>query len=146
MTVCFYLFFFMFYFLFFLMFLYFFFLTFLQEHRANHTEDEARECDVCGTSFTEIGSLRKHMWSHLKEAKRGITGPVSASKGVRNLQERAGEQSFSCDLCPKVYHSRNRLALHKRTHSREKLSKCNLCGKEFFSPSELNRHHRTHTG
>ncbi|XP_041373129.1 zinc finger protein 271-like [Gigantopelta aegis] len=118
----------------------------LKEHRANHTENEAKECDVCGTTFPEIGSLRKHMWSHLKEAKMGVKGPVSTSKGVRILQERAGEQAFPCDQCPKVYHSRNRLVLHKRTHTREKLSKCDLCDKEFFSPSELNRHQRTHTG
>ncbi|XP_011787824.1 PREDICTED: zinc finger and SCAN domain-containing protein 5C isoform X1 [Colobus angolensis palliatus] len=53
---------------------------------------------------------------------------------------------FACEVCSKRFKYRGKLAVHKRSHTGERLFQCNLCGKRFMQRIGLQFHQRTHTG
>ena len=50
-----------------------------------------------------------------------------------------------CDVCEKVFDSPSSLAIHMRTHTKEKPYECDVCEKRFSDSSAFQRHKRIHT-
>ena len=50
-----------------------------------------------------------------------------------------------CDVCEKVFDSPSSLAIHMRTHTKEKPYECDVCEKRFTRTDSLQSHMRIHT-
>ena len=79
---------------------------------------------TCGKIFTSKDDLLKHICADVLHVWK----------------------KFKCDLCTKAFDNKYSLALHKRTHTDEKLYVCVICKKIFSSISALIHHKRVHTG
>ena len=94
-------------------------------HQSLHCEDKFHPCNKnCGKVFTSKDDLLKHN-----------------CVDVLHVWKR-----FKCDLCTKAFENKYSLALHKKTHTDEKLYECEICKKAFSSISALTCHKRVHTG
>lgn len=54
------------------------------------------------------------------------------------------KETLPCDICGKVFGSRNRLYTHKKTHSEERNIICKVCGKNFKTAVVLRQHMYLH--
>ena len=80
-------------------------------------------CEVCGKGFFNKNMLGRHKIDvHVKDKK------------------------FKCDLCPKVFLRRHKLATHMNLHSGIRPFVCNQCGQSFTVAYNLKVHERLHTG
>ena len=61
------------------------------------------------------------------------------TKGVKRKRAR------ECDVCEKVFRSPSALAIHMRTHTKEKPYECDVCEMRFSDASNFKVHMRTHT-
>lgn len=68
-----------------------------QNHERLHTHTP-RQCNKCGTVFTNNFNLRRHMMTH--EDKR---------------------ESFKCDLCGRSFTRKDNLRFHQKTHNKSPL-------------------------
>ncbi|XP_073817194.1 uncharacterized protein [Musca autumnalis] len=91
-----------------------------------HAEIHARyppfKCVLCGESFFEEPTIKKHLQSQ------------HASEMTEN----------SCILCGKECRDRKALIKHAWDHSREKCHSCSKCGKNFHNKARLKRHMASH--
>ena len=80
----------------------------------------------------------------------------SPSSNIKNTNDTAAEidhvsknekqNVHRCDMCKKVFSTRNYLTHHKRTHTGEKPFICDECGKAYTWMSSLKAHQIKHTG
>ena len=78
-------------------------------------------CKECFKSFSDSGSLNKHLRTH------------------------SGERPFICKECSKSFPQSSELKTHRKTHSGEKPFTCEECFKSFSDSGNHNNHIRTRT-
>ncbi|CAB3984103.1 ---NA--- [Paramuricea clavata] len=57
-----------------------------------------------------------------------------------NTQNCGDSKVYKCQECPRIFAKPSRLAIHRRTHSDEKLFTCGICQQTFKYKGSLNRH------
>ena len=55
------------------------------------------------------------------------------------------KRGHECDACEKVFDRPSKLAVHMRTHTKEKPYECDVCEKSFTQAGHLKSHMRIHT-
>lgn len=87
--------------------------TNLTRHLLTHEGQKPYVCDVCGSGFTQNGSLKSHMVSTMK-----ILKPFKLI--FTHFQYiHTGERPFACHLCPKAFTQSKSLLFHMRRRKRE---------------------------
>ncbi|XP_065371513.1 zinc finger and SCAN domain containing protein 4D [Calliphora vicina] len=84
------------------------------------------KCDDCPMVFSTKSSLERHLRTHRKVEKTGVT--------------------FQCPECRIVVSCSSALRRHMYVHCDEKPFSCNVCEKSFVQKEILKRHMQTHTG
>ena len=64
---------------------------------------------------------------------------MTTTKGVKR------KRTHECDVCEKVFRVPSALAVHMRSHTKEKPYECDVCEKRFTRSGSLNTHMRIHT-
>ena len=77
----------------------------MSDHRSRQTEDNEYVCDHCKKRFLSKSNLIGHMNIHT--------------------------DNYRCTECGKCCESGSQLAVHRRSHSGEKLFECTVCSKRF---------------
>lgn len=103
-----------------------------------HRPQQRHICDICATTYKNIGSLRRHLiraHSDVKEPKTfaqcDICG-ASVSKGVLSQHKRRHINSpKTCPVCFSVKRNQISLTIHMRTSHGEAKHQCNICFKSF---------------
>lgn len=90
--------------------------------------DRTYKCDQCDWSFDKPSSLSRH----------------KKTPHARVYKEEKKE-SFICDICPKVFHSKPSFKVHRNSHTAERFLTCDICSKMFTLKQSLRIHMRTHT-
>ena len=125
-------------------------------------ESSAVHCKVCNKSFHNEISLRSHMTHHSRNASQSnhLSPPNPSPKSSNFLAE---DKHFKCDICARVFISKDSLRSHKSHHSRfgkvqvtlpkqvvdaneQKPRVCNICCESFQSSRSLSQHKRSHAG
>lgn len=115
-------------------------------------------CDICRKTLSGAYELKRHIRRvHLGERERSPK-PRSRGKGdfVCNIcnktlsgayelkrhktQKHQEDKPFPCDFCKKTFADRNKLMIHRRTHTGEKPFACDNCPKAFTAVCKLNWH------
>ncbi|XP_014469641.1 PREDICTED: zinc finger protein 93-like isoform X2 [Dinoponera quadriceps] len=55
-------------------------------------------------------------------------------------------EQLTCPQCGRLFHHKNSLVYHMRSHSGERPHQCEICSKRFFAASALKVHKRLHSG
>ncbi len=84
-------------------------------------EKKTFKCDICQASYSESGTLKRHLRTHI------------------------GEKQFKCDICQASFSRSGNLKSHLRSHSGEKPLKRDLCQACFSELGTLKRHLRAHS-
>lgn len=95
-----------------------------QHYKSFHlyNQDDAVECQICGSILKNESTLRRHMRRHM-------------------------ESSISCEICGKECPNVNALRMHKkRTHFDEAKFICTVCNKGFKREHMCKEHMAIHTG
>ncbi len=108
-------------------------------------ERQSVECCVCGFTFWNKETLRKHYktHSHFKvfecrrcDAKFPLLGRLR-DHTLRHI----GTRDHQCPLCGKMFKSKNEVNSHMNgVHAKERKFPCNLCQKAFKTRDCLNTH------
>ncbi|KAI1891314.1 hypothetical protein AGOR_G00142520 [Albula goreensis] len=107
-------------------------------------------CSVCGKTFSESSSVRRHMRIH-----KGVK-PYQCqlcSKSFRqgnqlktHMRIHTGEKPFQCHTCDKSFAQKCQLVFHCRMqHGEDKPYKCDTCGLQFATSSNFKIHVRKHS-
>ncbi|XP_060996377.1 zinc finger and SCAN domain-containing protein 5B-like [Dama dama] len=100
-------------------------------------QDVRQEAATCLDQGEFSGQLGSHSLG-----SSGTVGPTSLPEGA----ETPGRALFECRVCKKSFLYQSQLALHQRTHTRERPFHCDICDRRFIQPSDLRVHERIHTG
>ncbi|XP_043290703.1 zinc finger and SCAN domain-containing protein 5B [Cervus canadensis] len=100
-------------------------------------QDVRQEAATCLDQGEFSGQLGSHSLG-----SSGTVGPTSLPEGA----ETPGRALSECRVCKKSFLYQSQLALHQRTHTRERPFHCDICDKGFIQPSDLRVHERIHTG
>ena len=96
-------------------------------HRLIHSGVKDFQCEYCDKRFSEIASLRRHVFS-LHTAEKPL---------------------FMCEYCSERFSYKHKLKSHikvKHTCKGLTLYLCEICGKNFNCSSHLRIHRRVHSG
>uniref|UniRef100_A0AAG5DEM2 Protein krueppel n=1 Tax=Anopheles atroparvus TaxID=41427 RepID=A0AAG5DEM2_ANOAO len=108
-------------------------------------------CDTCGKMVERNrmeGHRNKHMGLRPYSCPHEACDAAFHCKHARRLHVRCrhGNESFSCDMCEKVYRARRDLLGHQREAHSEPKFDCDICAKKFTTRSRLKQHRYYHTG
>ncbi|KAG8247873.1 hypothetical protein J6590_052291 [Homalodisca vitripennis] len=94
----------------------------LRKHHSVHTGAKPHQCDVCGRSFRERGTLREHLRIH------------------------TGAMPFTCEYCGKAFRFKGILTTHRRQHTGERPYSCLECQHHFTNWPNYNKHMKRRHG
>ncbi|XP_055593250.1 zinc finger protein 665-like [Uranotaenia lowii] len=84
--------------------------------REVHTTERAHICQICGTSYKHLKSLRTHLKNHQKR---------------------------NCPVCGRVFHSIFAMMTHRRVHAEDNYQyKCGFCERKFEKAEEYESHQK----
>lgn len=125
----------------------------LNKHQVIHTTEYApQECLQCGSVFSSVELLQKHMRKHERPT---WSCPKCSRQFVRqalfNQHVLICQKEISCEICGKVFQCltkniKYRYQEHMFIHTGEKPYKCQFCERAFRDRSTRKKHERTHTG
>ena len=121
-------------------------------HMKTHKKSEGYKCEICEKEFSRPDYLKKHVKiSHEKECKY----PIKHDKQICNICNKKitqlknhfktiheGQKKFKCDVCKKLFSSKNNLEIHvKRVHEEKiYLRCCQFCNARYSSYQSLETH------
>ncbi|XP_060075649.1 zinc finger protein 530-like [Ylistrum balloti] len=125
----------------------------LNSHYKIHSGEKPYSCNLCSLSFTENSSLKRHIRIHLgiKPYKCDlcddafVTSYLLKTHKTRRHEEKQNRTRFVCDLCPKIYTSKETFNKHMRSHNPDTRISCSYCGQVCLTTSHLKRHINVHT-
>ncbi|KAH1003741.1 hypothetical protein HUJ04_003611 [Dendroctonus ponderosae] len=141
----------------------------LQRHLTTHRDERKFKCSVCGKDFKLAWDMKKHLISHVGEAKHQEEEPnFSAGKTTTNKEHlctECGKKSLSragwyahmkrhdqrkkglmypCDVCGLQFFDKRTVEFHKRrVHLEDLPCCCEQCGRTFVSQGYLTNHQKT---
>ncbi|KAH7970293.1 hypothetical protein HPB49_002339 [Dermacentor silvarum] len=105
-------------------------------------------CGVCGKVSSRRDTLHGQANEHIGDkdhiCRACDPSSVEKPKFGKHCRKRTVENN-KCDMCDKMFHRADYLAVHYRTHTGERPYECEICGKSFRQPQHLHNHKRTHT-
>ena len=118
----------------------------LNKHKRTHT-GVMYTCSHCEKVLSSQDSLYQHMNIRTSKYKCSVCGKCFGTSKHLAVHKRShsGEKLFECTVCSKRFSTSRHLVVHSRIHSGEKPYKCHLCNKAFNQSGNLERHMRVHT-
>ena len=123
--------------------------------RQPRTPERQKPCaqEVPGRAFGNASDLKaasggrdRRMGAAWQEPHRLLGGQEPSTWDELGEALSAGEKSFECRACSKVFVKSSDLLKHLRTHTGERPYECAQCGKAFSQTSHLTQHQRIHSG
>ncbi|CAL1301210.1 unnamed protein product [Larinioides sclopetarius] len=113
----------------------------LKRHLRTHSGERPFVCNMCLKSFSQKGSLQRHLMVHIKS-----TPAHTIVSCLRDKNVAISEIGFfhACPHCSYVTPNTGCLKRHIRTHSGERPFMCKMCHKSFTQKSNLQRHLLVH--
>ncbi|KAM7359217.1 uncharacterized protein ACRADG_012923 [Cochliomyia hominivorax] len=119
-----------------------------------HAEIHARyppfKCVLCGESFFEESTIKKHLQSqHPNEITENsciLCGKECRDRKalMKHAWDHSREKCHSCSKCGKNFHNKARLKRHMASH-RDKSVQCDVCHEEFPDGRTLSNHRHSHS-
>nr|CAH7727090.1 unnamed protein product [Callosobruchus chinensis] len=100
-------------------------------------------CEMCGTIFPSLKSLRLHKKMHDPVKDRPIEAPVSCTITGDGTETNNVRTMFNCSVCNKNYDKEYEI-VHMRSHSNEENFYCSICNKKFCTVENLEMHAKVH--
>ncbi|KAI1303113.1 Zinc finger protein [Halotydeus destructor] len=127
--------------------------TKLKNHKRSHVKGKDKlSCEICGKKFQWLYSWKTHVQAHREDNPNKCTecgmkffNKFILQNHIRRIHEKT-ERTFSCELCPKRFLSKQELIQHGVSHSVDKAFSCKQCGKAFTCQRYLEKHVKTHIG
>lgn len=115
----------------------------------NHTANKPYICQHCGKQLQSLFTLKRHTDLHTIQKKHTCLwcqrecADATALK-THTVQVHAAQQSFPCDICPKVFKTAYLMRCHREIHAPDRKYSCRTCAKSFRRLPTLRRHEFLH--
>lgn len=111
------------------------------EARTKTVYIDGHMCEMCNEAYETKAALNQHIQQQHADLMTAITKTVR-----RQPDGTAKKGNLSCKQCGRMFHHRNSLMYHLKSHLGERPHQCEVCGKGFFATSALKVHMRQHSG
>ena len=120
----------------------------LQDHEMFHGLENPFQCNTCGEKFDRYSTLKSHQQIHDEmDCACSRCGKNFANLSQLKKHEQLHEQTglaYMCEVCSKLFESKEAHALHMKMHNKERHHVCDICNLSFLSSGGLNRHRKVH--